>query len=151
MTLCCSAGRKRPPLNTTLGGENRTFLGEEVLVRAHGVMVDVLQDPRCIDADDVHPGTSAPLGRGHRRRVDRRHWRDPRAHFGSCPHIEKVSSSEHLGRGPDDWRPSRRVVAYSGTEKARGAARTLADYVLVTVERPVDGVATSGTRTHHAA
>ena len=28
-------------------GENRTFLGEEDLLRSRGVAVDVLQDPRC--------------------------------------------------------------------------------------------------------
>ncbi len=28
-------------------GENRTFLGEEELLRSRGVTVDVLQDPRC--------------------------------------------------------------------------------------------------------
>jgi len=30
-------------------GENRTFLGEEELLRARGVAVEVLQDPRCIE------------------------------------------------------------------------------------------------------
>ena len=29
-------------------GENRTFMGEEDLLRSRGVRVDVLQDPRCI-------------------------------------------------------------------------------------------------------
>ena len=29
-------------------GENRTFLGEEELLRGRGVRVDVVQDPRCI-------------------------------------------------------------------------------------------------------
>lgn len=29
-------------------GENRTFMGEEDLLRARGVQVDVLQDPACI-------------------------------------------------------------------------------------------------------
>ncbi|MEP7306879.1 MAG: nucleoside deaminase [Acidobacteriota bacterium] len=29
-------------------GENRTFLGEEALLRARGVQVDVVQDERCI-------------------------------------------------------------------------------------------------------
>jgi cytosine deaminase len=29
-------------------GENRTFLGEEALLRARGVTVEVVQDPRCI-------------------------------------------------------------------------------------------------------
>ena len=30
-------------------GENRTFLGEEELLRARGVILEVLQDPRCIE------------------------------------------------------------------------------------------------------
>jgi len=30
-------------------GENRTFVGEEELLRARGVRVDVVQDPRCIE------------------------------------------------------------------------------------------------------
>ncbi len=30
-------------------GENRTFMGEEALLRARGVTVDVLQDRRCIE------------------------------------------------------------------------------------------------------
>jgi len=30
-------------------GENKTFLGEEELLRSRGVIVDVLQDPTCID------------------------------------------------------------------------------------------------------
>ena len=30
-------------------GENVTFLGEEELLRSRGVMVEVLQDPRCIE------------------------------------------------------------------------------------------------------
>ena len=29
-------------------GENETFMGEEDLLRARGVRVDVVQDPRCI-------------------------------------------------------------------------------------------------------
>jgi cytosine/creatinine deaminase len=29
-------------------GENRTFMGEEQLLRSRGVAVDVLQDDRCI-------------------------------------------------------------------------------------------------------
>ena len=29
-------------------GENRTFLGEEALLRVRGVQVEVVQDPRCI-------------------------------------------------------------------------------------------------------
>src|SRR5205809_6557086 len=30
-------------------GENQTFLGEEDLLRSRGVVVDVVQDPRCIE------------------------------------------------------------------------------------------------------
>jgi cytosine deaminase len=30
-------------------GENRTFLGEEALLRTRGVEVEVLQDPTCIE------------------------------------------------------------------------------------------------------
>lgn len=30
-------------------GENRTFMGDEELLRSRGVAVEVLQDPRCID------------------------------------------------------------------------------------------------------
>jgi cytosine deaminase len=30
-------------------GENRTFMGEEALLRSRGVVVDVLQEPDCID------------------------------------------------------------------------------------------------------
>ena len=30
-------------------GENRTFLGEEELLRSRGVRVEVVQDPRCIE------------------------------------------------------------------------------------------------------
>ena len=30
-------------------GENQTFMGEEELLRARGVVVEVLQDPSCID------------------------------------------------------------------------------------------------------
>jgi cytosine deaminase len=29
-------------------GENRTFMGEEELLRSRGVVVEVLQEPRCI-------------------------------------------------------------------------------------------------------
>src|SRR5579859_5301988 len=32
-----------------IAGENRTFLGDEDLLRSRGVIVDVLQDPACID------------------------------------------------------------------------------------------------------
>ena len=41
-------------------GENRTFLGEEELLRARGVRVDVVQDDRCIRMMEqfiaAHPG-----------------------------------------------------------------------------------------------
>jgi cytosine deaminase len=30
-------------------GENRTFMGEEALLRSRGVQIDVVQDPRCIE------------------------------------------------------------------------------------------------------
>ena len=30
-------------------GENRTFVGEEELLHARGVRVEVVQDPRCIE------------------------------------------------------------------------------------------------------
>ena len=30
-------------------GENKTFMGEEELLRSRGVMVEVLQEPRCIE------------------------------------------------------------------------------------------------------
>ena len=30
-------------------GENVTFMGEEELLRSRGVIVEVLQDPRCIE------------------------------------------------------------------------------------------------------
>lgn len=30
-------------------GENQTFMGEEALLRSRGVVVDVLQDPLCVD------------------------------------------------------------------------------------------------------
>ena len=32
-----------------IAGENETFVGEEDLLRSRGVVVDVLQDPTCID------------------------------------------------------------------------------------------------------
>ncbi len=41
-------------------GENRTFMGEEVLLRSRGVAVEVIQDPRCIRLMEQfiaeHPG-----------------------------------------------------------------------------------------------
>jgi cytosine deaminase len=30
-------------------GENQTFVGEEALLRSRGVVIEVVQDPRCID------------------------------------------------------------------------------------------------------
>jgi cytosine deaminase len=30
-------------------GENKTFLGEEELLKSHGVKIEVLQNPECID------------------------------------------------------------------------------------------------------
>jgi creatinine deaminase len=32
-----------------VAGENRTFMGDEAHLRSRGVIVDVLQDPRCIE------------------------------------------------------------------------------------------------------
>jgi creatinine deaminase len=41
-------------------GENRTFMGEEDLLRARGVIVEVVQDERCIAMMNafiaMHPG-----------------------------------------------------------------------------------------------
>jgi len=43
-----------------IAGENRTFLGEEELLRARGVSVEVVQDPTCIELMSrfirEHPG-----------------------------------------------------------------------------------------------
>ncbi|MFV8835424.1 nucleoside deaminase [Aquisalimonas sp.] len=39
-------------------GENRTFMGEEALLRERGVTVDVLQDPDCIDLMETFIRTS---------------------------------------------------------------------------------------------
>jgi cytosine/creatinine deaminase len=40
-------------------GENRSFMGEEALLRARGVRLDVVQDPRCVammkDFITAHP------------------------------------------------------------------------------------------------
>ena len=33
---------------TVVVGENRTFMGEEALLRSRGVRVEIVQDPRCI-------------------------------------------------------------------------------------------------------
>jgi cytosine deaminase len=32
-----------------IAGENQTFVGEEALLRSRGVVVEVRQDPACID------------------------------------------------------------------------------------------------------
>jgi len=44
-------------------GENRTFLGDEELLRQRGVQVDVLQEPRCVELMTrfiaAHPGVWA--------------------------------------------------------------------------------------------
>ena len=49
-------------------GENQTFLGEEGLLRARGVSVEVVQDPRCMGLMaafiHAHPGS---VERGHRQ------------------------------------------------------------------------------------
>jgi cytosine/creatinine deaminase len=45
----CSGAILLYGIGTVVVGENRTFLGEEALLRARGVEVRVLQDARCID------------------------------------------------------------------------------------------------------
>ena len=53
-------------------GENRTFMGEEELLRSRGVRVDVVQDERCIAMmTDVHRGASGAVERGYRNRGNR--------------------------------------------------------------------------------
>ena len=63
--------RRDPALQDPAGrasGENRTFLGAEDLLRAHGVEVVVLDDPECVAADDDFiAGHPTALERGHRR------------------------------------------------------------------------------------
>jgi cytosine deaminase len=44
----CSGAILLYGIRTVIVGENRTFLGEEDLLRSRGVSVTVLQDPRCI-------------------------------------------------------------------------------------------------------
>jgi len=44
----CSGAIKLYGFPKVIVGENQTFLGEESWLRAHGVQVDVLQDPQCI-------------------------------------------------------------------------------------------------------
>ena len=45
----CSGAILLYRISRVVVGENRTFLGEENLLRSRGVTVDVLQDPTCID------------------------------------------------------------------------------------------------------
>ena len=48
-------------------GENRTFLGEEELLRSRGVVVEVVEDPSLrAAAGRLHPRPPGPLERGHR-------------------------------------------------------------------------------------
>jgi cytosine/creatinine deaminase len=42
-------------------GENRTFLGEEALLRSRGVVVEVLEDPRCRQLMKRFIDANAPL------------------------------------------------------------------------------------------
>jgi cytosine deaminase len=44
----CSGAILLYGIRTVIVGENRTFMGEEDLLRSRGVSVTVLQDPRCI-------------------------------------------------------------------------------------------------------
>jgi cytosine deaminase len=44
----CSGAILLYGIRTVIVGENRTFMGEEALLRARGVRVEVMQDPRCI-------------------------------------------------------------------------------------------------------
>jgi len=44
----CSGAILLYGIHRVVVGENRTFLGEEALLRARGVQVDVVQDERCI-------------------------------------------------------------------------------------------------------
>ncbi len=64
----CSGAILLYGIPTVIVGENRTFLGEEELLRSRGVSVTVLQDPGCIammaDFIRAHPGL---VERGHRR------------------------------------------------------------------------------------
>src|SRR5260370_14908153 len=45
----CSGATLLYRIPKVIVGENRTFLGEEDLLRSRGVVVEVLQEPRCID------------------------------------------------------------------------------------------------------
>jgi cytosine/creatinine deaminase len=44
----CSGAILLYGIPSVIVGENQTFLGEESLLRARGVSVEVLQDPRCV-------------------------------------------------------------------------------------------------------
>jgi creatinine deaminase len=44
----CSGAILLYGIRTVIVGENRTFMGEEDVLRSRGVSVTVLQDPRCI-------------------------------------------------------------------------------------------------------
>ena len=45
----CSGAILLYGIPTVIVGENKTFLGEEALLRSRGVDVEVLQDPECIE------------------------------------------------------------------------------------------------------
>jgi cytosine deaminase len=45
----CSGAILLYRISQVVVGENVTFMGEEDLLRSRGVMVDVRQDPRCIE------------------------------------------------------------------------------------------------------
>ena len=44
----CSGAILLYGIRTVIVGENKTFLGEEELLRSRGVSVTVLQDPQCV-------------------------------------------------------------------------------------------------------
>lgn len=44
----CSGAMLLYGIHRVVVGENRTFIGEEELLRSHGVRVDVVQDETCI-------------------------------------------------------------------------------------------------------
>lgn len=44
----CSGAIKLYGIPQVIVGENQTFMGEESWLRAHGVQVDVLQEPQCV-------------------------------------------------------------------------------------------------------
>jgi len=45
----CSGAILLYGIRHVIAGENRTFVGEETLLRSRGVVVEVLQDPQCIE------------------------------------------------------------------------------------------------------